>query len=111
MCLLPTSNTELPVFLTGGGDGVISEEASESERTLEFIVSRDENVTLDRDVVVTLSTADGSARGLCHTHAHTHTHTHAHTHTRARTHTQSINMWEMRFRPSFLYAQTILRSS
>ena len=109
MCLLPTSNTELPVFLTGGGDGVISEEASESERTLEFIVSRDENVTLDRDVVVTLSTADGSARGLCHTH----THTHAHTHTRARAHahTQSINMWEMRFRPSFLYAQTILRSS
>ena len=85
MCLLPTSNTELPVFLTGGGDGVISEEASESERTLEFIVSRDENVTLDRDVVVTLSTADGSARGLCHTH----THTHAHTHTRARTHTHN----------------------
>ena len=77
------------MFLTGGGDGVISEEASESERTLEFIVSRDENVTLDRDVVVTLSTADGSARGLCHTHTHTRTrtHTHAHTHTRARTHT------------------------
>ena len=66
MCLLPTSNTELPVFLTGGGDGVISEEASESERTLEFIVSRDENVTLDRDVVVTLSTADGSVFLFCY---------------------------------------------
>ena len=55
--------SELRVFLGGGGVEV-AEGGSEAERTVQFTVSRDGNATLNRDVLVTLSTADDSATGV-----------------------------------------------
>jgi hypothetical protein len=39
----------------------VEEGGSEAERTVQFTVTRDANVTLDRDILVSLSTSDGSA--------------------------------------------------
>ena len=45
----------------------MSEGGSEMERELVFTVTRDVNATLDRDVFVSLATADGSATGTPNT--------------------------------------------
>ena len=46
------------------GEGVVAEAGSESERMLRFVVRRDETVTLERSVTVTLTTVDGTATGI-----------------------------------------------
>ena len=48
--------------LVGGGE--VEEGGSEEERQLTFVVTRDGNVTLDREVSLVLSTSDGSATGI-----------------------------------------------
>ena len=53
------SCAEVRVGLVGGGEG-----GSEEERQLTFVVTRDGNVTLDREVSLFLSTSDGSATGI-----------------------------------------------
>ena len=47
--------------LVGGGE--VEEGGSEEERQLTFVVTRDGNVTLDREVSLVLSTSNGSATG------------------------------------------------
>ena len=42
---------------------MVAEGGTVGERTVQFIVSRDENATLDRDITVVLSTSDGTALG------------------------------------------------
>ena len=50
-------------MLLEGGGVEVEEGGSEAERTVQFTVTRDANVTLDRDILVSLSTSDGSATG------------------------------------------------
>ena len=50
------------MFLEGGGE--VEEGGSDAERTLQFTISRDENATLTRDIVVSFSTSDDSATGF-----------------------------------------------
>ena len=50
------------MFLEGGGREV-EENGTAVQRSVQFTISRDESVTLNRDVTVALSTADDSATG------------------------------------------------
>ena len=59
-CSLPSG---LRVFLSVLGDDVVPEGGSMEERTVIFVISRDENATLNRSVSVLFSTSDGSALG------------------------------------------------
>ena len=50
-------------MLLEGGGVEVDEGGSDAERTVQFTVTRDGNVTLNRDILVSLSTSDGSATG------------------------------------------------
>ena len=63
MFLLSVSlSPEVRVFLEGGGREV-EENGTSVQRSVQFTISRDESVTLNRDVTVAFSTADDSATG------------------------------------------------